>query len=328
MITKPWLYLNAARAHDWAPLFLTLYKLFPNRKTPEWKSFNWKNLQFKNRLGIAGGVDKDAEFLDAWWKMGSGFIELGTVTPQPQEPNPGQIIDRDNASQALWNKMGFPSGGAIEFRANLLQIENSPRQTPVFINIGKNRTTSLEEAHFDYEVLIDELSDLADAFVINISSPNTAGLRALQQADNLKKFLAPIIELNKKKLNLPLLLKISPDNSREELAAVINTAAEAGISGFILTNTTIKRKPSMKFSAEGGVSGAPLKELSIQNLKWTLEILGKHRNNFLIVSAGGVLTPEDVAERLHLGADLVQIYSALIFEGPGFFQKVAKHVLG
>lgn len=288
---------------------------------PVWQSFVWKGLVFKNPLGIAGGVDKNADFLRAWPSLGCGFVEVGTITPQPQEPNPGKILDRDRRASAMWNRMGFPSAGAEEARANLKAAR--PWSVPVFVNIGKNRDTANSEAAKDYVELIHYLHTQADAFVVNVSSPNTKGLRDLQEAASLKALLGPVVS-SAKIYRRPVLVKLSPDLSEDDLSRSIGVGAECGVDGFILTNTTLSRAPHSPFPPEGGVSGAPLKDLSLKALSQAVRILGDRRQDFLLVSVGGVMTPEDVFERLRLGADLVQVYSALVFDGPGFFRRVAR----
>lgn len=321
MIKKPWLLLPPQWAHDLGPFGLKLFSLLHSGPTPEWKSFTWNNLHFKNPLGLAGGVDKNAESLNEWWDLGAGFVEVGTVTPRPQSANPGKIMDRDMEHKALWNKMGFPSHGANEVFFNLQDYEE--KKTPVFINIGKNRDTANENASDDYLYLIHRFKPQADAFVVNISSPNTKGLRDLQNKAALTKLLEPLVKASHGKDHKPILLKLSPDLNDDSLEEALNVAVELGIDGFVLTNTTLSRPQGITFPTEGGLSGAPLKPLSCQILQKSLQILGKHRPGKLIVSAGGAMTPEDVFERLQMGADLVEIYSALIFEGPGFFRNVA-----
>lgn len=320
---KPWLWLPPHLAHDLSPMALRFYGLFAEGSTPVWKSRVWRHLVFKNPLGIAGGVDKNAESLRGWWALGAGFIEVGTVTPRPQDPNPGRIMDRHLPSASLWNRMGFPSEGAEEVLGNLRA--HRPFRTPIFINIGKNRSTPNEEAGRDYLELIRTFAGHGDAGVVNISSPNTKGLRDLQQTENFKKFLEPLINEAQKR-NWPLLIKLSPDMETHALAESVNTATEMGIDGFVLTNTTLSRFAGSPYPSEGGVSGAPLRSLSLQALKTALHTLGDRRTGKLIISVGGVMTAEDVFERLSLGADLVQVYSALILEGPGFFRKVAQKV--
>lgn len=318
---KPWLWLPPHWAHDLGPIALKIIGQFSENPPPTWKTFLWRGLVFKNPLGIAGGVDKNAEGIRGWWALGAGFLEIGTVTPLPQEPNPGKIMDRHLPSRSLWNRMGFPSAGAKEVRANLKALK--PYRTPVFVNIGKNRQTPNESAVQDYLSLIQDFAGLADAFVVNISSPNTSGLRDLQGPETLGKLLTSLVNAARQ-FQTPLLLKLSPDMGLQALAEAVITADNAGVDGFILTNTTLSRPDNIPFPAEGGLSGAPLKDLSIKCLQTALTALGPRRAGKLIVSVGGVMTGADVFERLNLGADLVQVYSALVLEGPGFFRKVAR----
>lgn len=320
---KPWLWLPPKLAHDVSPLAIDFYSHFFNEKTPVWNSFSWNGIIFKNRLGLAGGVDKNADHLQAWQRLGCGFIEIGTVTPHPQKPNPGKIFDRSVADSALWNKMGFPSAGAEEVFYNLKNFKQVS-SLPVFVNIGKNRTTPNESAHFDYMSQVDLFSPLADAFVVNISSPNTQGLRDLANPSYLLPFLKPIcdvrLDLENKK---PLLLKLSPDLSSDELKKVIDTAMQVDIDGFVLTNTTLSRNTQKGFPVEGGVSGKPVQELSKNALITTIQHLAKEKSKKLVISVGGVMTAADVFERINIGADLVEVYSTLIFSGLNFFRKVA-----
>ncbi|RYZ67514.1 MAG: quinone-dependent dihydroorotate dehydrogenase [Proteobacteria bacterium] len=319
---KPWLLLPPQWAHDLGPFGLKLLSLFENQPTPAWKSFTWKSLVFKNPLGIAGGVDKNAESLPEWWKLGIGFAEIGTVTPLPQSANPGKIMDRNMSEKALWNKMGFPGEGADEVLYNL-RAYGERKPTPVFVNIGKNRDTAADFAVNDYVYLIDRLRAEADAFVVNISSPNTKGLRDFQNKHALADLLEPILARAKTGDAKPVLLKLSPDLDDESLESALLTATRLGVDGFVLTNTTLTRPAGIAFPAEGGLSGAPLKPLATEILRKSLQILGEKRKGQLIVSVGGVMSADDVFERLQMGADLVEIYSALIFEGPGFFRNVA-----
>lgn len=312
---KPWLYLSAHWAHKLSPLFLPLWGYWGEQEIPQWKSVKWRNLYFPNPVGIAGGVDKNGELISTWWKLGSGFLELGTVTPYSQKANAGKILDRDLASHTLWNKMGFPNKGAQALYDQLLPYVEM-RPTPIFANIGKNRTTPNHFAAEDYCFSIERLNPLVDGFVINVSSPNTQGLRALQSEDQIKI----LIEAVRKKTKKALLIKLSPDIEEKEFEKIILTCAQCGADGFVLTNTTTSRSSSLPYPKEGGVSGLYLANLSRQALRNTISILGKSRENMLIISVGGILTPEDVNERLILGADLVEIYSALVFYGPRFFQ--------
>ncbi len=320
---KPWLWLPPKLAHDLSPLALPLYSTIYGKPIPAWKSFAWRDLTFKNPLGIAGGVDKNAENLKDWWALGCGFVEVGTVTPRPQEANPGRIMDRDLQQRSLWNRMGFPSHGGDEVFFNLNSYGPYYR-TPIFVNIGKNRETPNEEAVADYLQLIDKFRPTADVFVVNVSSPNTLGLRDLQNKENLSRLVGMVMQKVSHYQPTPVLVKLSPDIDPEVLAETVLLCHDLGVDGFVLTNTTLARPPGCKYPPEGGLSGEPLKDLSQQALQTTLRALGSKRKDKLIISAGGILTAEDVFRRLELGADLIQVYSALIFEGPGFFHQVAK----
>lgn len=319
---KPWLWLSPQFAHDIAPLALRLGAAFQNDEIPIWQPLKWNGLSFPNRLGLAGGADKDGETIEDWWAYGAGFVEVGTITPKPQGSNPGVIMNRDLASRALWNRMGFPGHGVDVARENLKDLPPR-RRTPVFVNIGKNRDTSNDDAAKDYATCMQVLDGLADAFVVNISSPNTTGLRELLQPRRFQKFLGGVLAAKNKieASNTPVLLKVSPDADDDDLRTVVTVACDLGIDGFIATNTTLAREHGSPFPPEGGVSGAPLAARSKEVLQLVRATTGANK---LIVSVGGVLTPDDVRERLVLGADLVQVYSALIFEGPGFFRAVAR----
>lgn len=318
---KPWLLIPPGWAHDLAPLVLPIYALMNGKKTPAWRSFTWRGLEFQNPLGIAGGVDKNAENLKEWWSLGCGFVEVGTVTPRPQLANPGKILDRDKTHFSLWNRMGFPSHGADEVFYNLTSYAPNFR-TPVFVNIGKNRDTANEDALQDYSFLIDKFRPVADAFVVNISSPNTKGLRDLQSRENLEHLIAPIVAKVSHYQPTPVLVKLSPDLGEEALIQAVNICHDLGVDGFVLTNTTLSRHQGCSYPEEGGLSGKPLADLSRQALKVAQEALGAKRQGKLLVSVGGLMTPEDVVERLNEGADLVQAYSALSFHGPSFFLDV------
>lgn len=323
---RPWFWLPAKISHSLSGLGIEAVACLTSESAVaqnlEWKSFTWKGLHFKNPLGIAGGLDKDAQHVRAWQKLGAGFIEIGTVTPKPQKGNPGTVIDRSLKQKALWNKLGFPSKGS-DFVFNRLQKLNkkSSKKSTLFVNIGKNRETDLEKAGDDYLYLVEKFRLQADALVVNISSPNTPGLRSLAQTSHLQNWLGRVITSASP---TPVLLKLSPDMSDQDFKDTVLLAVKEGISGFILTNTTVSRSADLPFPAEGGVSGLPLKEKSLLALEQIQTILGSQRSSLLIVSCGGVMTADDVFDRLKRGADLVQTYSALVFNGPGFLKDVAQ----
>lgn len=327
MAIKPWLWMPAQWSHHIAPLALPiaaqLSKTCGDANTPEWKSFHWRGLHFANPLGVAGGVDKEGYQLLSWQALGAGFMEVGTITPRPQGPNPGKIIDRDSATRSLWNKMGFPNQGIEALKKNLDKIKDDLK-IPLFINIGKNRETPNENAVDDYLKCITGLKNETSVFVINISSPNTKGLRDLQNLEVIRKLLKP---LRQAASDHSLLLKLSPDLTADALKDLLDVCLQENINGVILTNTTQQRPlNNLPFSAsEGGVSGAPLRDISRKALVDTIKHVGNDKNKLLIVSVGGVTDIEEVEWRLNHGAHLVETYSALIFDGPFFFKKAAKH---
>ena len=344
---RPWLLLPAKLAHDIAPFGLDLAASFSREVPANVQAFDWsrksRTLRFRNPLGLAGGVDKDGTQIWGWHHFGAGFVEIGTVTPKAQTPNPGRIIGRDTQHEALWNRMGFPGRGAAYARAMIrdfrrdestyLTEHREATRLPILINIGKQRETSLDKASADYTWLIDFFSERnrfsetahADTFVINISSPNTKGLRELFSRDRLYEFLAPIAE-RLEFHGTPGLLKLSPDMDSETLQSAIDVSVRLDLDGFVATNTTAARPSGISFPTEGGLSGGPLRLRARQVLQTVIEELGTRRHGRLIISAGGVLNGEEAATRLSLGADLVETYSGLVFHGPKFFDRALRHL--
>lgn len=315
-------YLPSHLTHFLLPYYFFFRKLFFKAHIYEWNSFRWKNLYFKNPLGIAGGLDKSASLVEAWWTYGPGFIEVGTLTPKKQKPNAGSILKKNNSQKALWNYMGFPNKG-VEYACQKLKELKKPYFTPIFSSIGKNRSTSNENALGDYLFLMEKLHSDVDGFIINISSPNTQNLRDMFQADALKNFIRPLV-LKGASVSKPVLLKLSPDLSEEEFLNVIKISDQEGIDGWVIGNSTLKRNFKNNFPKYGGVSGKPLSDTAQSFLKLLVEYLKERRNSKLIISCGGVLTSEDVYKRLEMGAHLVQVYSALVFNGLDFFEKTSQ----
>lgn len=322
-LKRPWLWLPSRLAHDLSPYVLPLLSGLQPSFDKNLKSKEWRGLHFANPLGIAGGVDKNGHCLKAWSHLGCGFLEVGTVTPQPQGPNFGRIMDRDIRHQALWNKMGFPNMGMSALVKTLKAVK--PQLTaPLLVNVGKNRWTDNQWAFKDYAQCVQGLAVFADAFVINLSSPNTEGLRDLLSESELLGFLSSLRnECEGRDGHKPFLLKLSPDMNEQTLLMVLQIS-KPFVDGWILTNTTKSRAPELKFPMEsGGVSGQPLKELSIQALRLAAPIK-KANPEKLLISVGGVDAAEDVCERLELGADLIQVYSSLVFGGPFYFKRIIK----
>ena len=313
-------------AHHTAQLLLSLYsQIANNKKPPQWHSVNWRGLHFPNPLSPAGGIDKNAKHLSAWWALGAGFIEVGTITPLPQKPNPGATLKRSYQQSTLWNHLGFPNAGVSAIQKNLKKWEHI-RPTPLFANIGKNRQTPNEHATQDYLKCIRALSPYVDAFVINISSPNTQGLTQLCKPSQLKALLTEIQKtLSKLKKQIPFLIKWSIDMEEKDFLQSIDIALECGVGGHIICNSSLQRSASSLWPAYGGLSGAPLQKISSERLKLVQKHLGQERQNQLLVSVGGILTAKEVFERLNMGADLVQVYSALVFKGPLFLKHTAHY---
>jgi dihydroorotate dehydrogenase len=285
-------------------------------------------LHFPNPVGLAAGFDKDAKLFDELGYYGFGFIEIGTLTPEPQPGNEKPRMFRLPSDEALINRMGFNNGGA-KAAAELLK----KRKTRIIIggNIGKNKITPNEEADSDYEKCFEVLFDHVDYFVVNVSSPNTPNLRALQDKEPLTRLLNKVKFLNARKQNpKPVLLKIAPDLSNEQLDDIIAIVRETKIDGVIATNTTIDRSNLQTPNVEvekmgaGGLSGRPLTKRSTEVVRYLSEKSGKQ---FPIIAVGGIHTGEDAIEKLNAGASLVQVYTGFIYEGPSIAKKINKAII-
>ncbi len=319
---RPYLLLPSSWTHKIVvPIFLKWRALFCTKQNFKWKSFQWRSLFFNNPLGLAAGMDKSAEYIQGWSTYGPSFIEVGTVTPEAQKSNRGSTLKKSLAHNSLWNYMGFPNKG-VDFV--LHQLKHQKLDLPLFISIGKNRDTPIEEAYKDYQYLIKKLYPYASAFVINISSPNTHQLRKLFEPD----FFSPFLNAVKESLlsispSSPLLLKMNPDLSDDHFLQTIDRSEEF-VDGWVICNTTRSNK-HCGFPDQGGISGQFLTSRSEFLLEKTIQHLGAQRKKRkLIISSGGVMTSQDVHKRLLIGADLVQVYSALVFQGPMFFKKIYK----
>jgi dihydroorotate dehydrogenase len=285
-------------------------------------------LRFPNPVGMAAGFDKEARLYNPLSHFGFGHVEVGTVTPEPQPGNPRPRLFRLPADQALINRMGFNNHGLKAF------IENMRRHKPRVIiggNIGKNTLTPMEQAAADYCRCFRELFPYVDYFTVNVSCPNIAGLSQLQDKDELVSLLRAIQEINRAQAApRPVLLKISPDLTREQLDEVLEVVRLTGLSGIIATNTSrlregLKSPPTeVAQCGQGGLSGAPLRD------KATATIAYLHRQSgggVPLIASGGVITPEDALEKLRAGASLVQVYTGFIYEGPSQVKRILKAIL-
>ena len=304
-------------------------------------------LDFKNPVGLAAGYDKDGVAIKGLSALGFGHVEIGTVTPKPQAGNPSPRIFRLLEDDAVINRMGFPSKGSefVQMQLNPSLRSNwiervtgfSPRKkqaakknwnTILGVNLGKNKDTPNEEAVFDYLALLQNFAGLADYLTVNVSSPNTVGLRNLQGREALEKLLSQLhqqrlIEQAKHKKRIPILVKLAPDLSEAELDEAIEVILSSRMDGVIVTNTTLGREGlrSNQKGESGGLSGSPLTVKSEAVLHQTLK---RVNGEIPVVSAGGIMNPDDAKRRLGMGAALVQVYTGLIYRGPALAQEIVK----
>ena len=337
-IIKSFLFLlNPEKAHYFTfsilkfsnkiPGFPALFRLF--------YSFNHSKLEktvfgihFKNSVGLAAGMDKDAKVFNEMANLGFGHIEIGTVTPKAQPGNDKPRSFRLTKNEALINRMGFNNEGAKAAAERLKHRKY--KDVIIGGNIGKNKTTPNEDAINDYEICFNELFDVVDYFVVNVSSPNTPNLRDLQEKEPLTKLLNHLQTINSKKnKSKPILLKIAPDLTNSQLDDIIDIVKTTKIAGLIATNTTISRegldytKTEVESFGAGGLSGKPLTERSTEVIRYLKQ---KSNNGFPIIGVGGIHSAADAIEKLNAGADLVQIYTGFIYEGPGLIKKINKAV--
>ena len=340
-LTRPLLFgMDAEAAHDF-----TMDMLARGQHTPlQWAWCNetvndpvtLAGLQFPNRVGMAAGLDKNARCIDALGAMGFGFVEVGTVTPKAQPGNPKPRMFRLPEARALINRLGFNNEGLEAFLRNVQQAQfrkQTRQQRPMLLglNIGKNATTPIENATSDYLICLEGVYPHADYVTVNISSPNTQNLRALQSDAALDALLGAIAErrealATQHQRRVPVFVKIAPDLDEAQVAVIAATLQRHGMDGVIATNTTISRTAvqGMRHAEEtGGLSGAPVLEASNQVIRQLRAALG---SGFPIIGVGGILSADDAVSKIRAGADVVQIYTGLIYEGPALVAKAAKAI--
>ncbi len=286
-------------------------------------------IKFPNPVGLAAGFDKDAKLYKELSNLGFGFIEIGTVTPKPQDGNEKPRIFRLIEDNALINRMGFNNGGVEEAVERLKSnpLQGDKKRVLIGGNIGKNKVTPNEEAVNDYIICFEALFDYVDYFVVNVSSPNTPNLRALQEKKPLTDLLQTLQDKNNlKKKRKPILLKIAPDLTDEQLLDIIEIVSITKIDGVIATNTTISRDgiSSENKDEMGGLSGKPLTKRATEVIRFLSE---KSNKAFPIIGVGGIHSAEDALEKLDAGADLIQLYTGFIYEGPGLIKEINKAIL-
>ena len=325
-LLKPVLFaVDPELAHDVSlEMLQQFHRLLPKRRVE--RPIRVMGLDFPNPVGLAAGLDKNADYLDGLSRLGFGFIEVGSVTPRPQPGNPQPRIFRLTRQRSLINRMGFNNKG-VDYLVE--RVRDRPRDYVLGINIGKNRDTPLERALDDYRAGFEKVYPYADYIAINISSPNTPGLRELQNEVALEGLLAGIDELRRRledrhQLHRPLALKLSPDLDPRAIPEIADTLRRHRVDCLIATNTTLDRGPveGHRLAAEnGGLSGAALCERSREVLEAFAREL---RGELPIISVGGIDSVEEARLRLELGASLIQIYTGLIYRGPGLVNRIAR----
>ena len=285
-------------------------------------------LTFKNQIGLGAGFDKNAFYLEELQVLGFGFVEIGTATPVGQKGNEMPRLFRLTRDKALINRMGFNNDGVkiIANRIRTYRKRNPGSDLIIGGNIGKNKTTPNSDAWQDYEICFRELFDCVDYFVVNVSSPNTPGLRELQEKESLRKILSQLQMINSQQpIAKPLLLKIAPDLTQTQIDDVIALALEIKLDGLVATNTTLSRS-SLRISADtvqamgaGGLSGMPLKEKSTEMVKYIHQQTG---GSIPLIASGGVFTAEDAKEKFAAGASLIQVWTGFIYEGPAIVKNI------
>lgn len=309
-------------AYSIAPFRGILKSMFVPKAKPGMERTLW-GITFSNPVGLAAGFDKDARFTDSLACLGFGFIEIGTLTPRPQPGNPKPRLFRLPADKALINRMGFNNGGVD---AAVERLKRRKERIIIGGNIGKNKDTDNEKATDDYEACFIRLYEVVDYFVVNVSSPNTPGLRALQDKEPLTKLLSRLKELNSNRGgNKPILLKIAPDLTNEQLDDIVDIVKNTKLDGIVSSNTTISRAglqtPSSEVDAigAGGLSGAPLRQRATDVVRY---LHTKSNGAIPIIASGGIFTAADAQEKLDAGASLVQVYTGFIYEGPGIARNI------
>lgn len=334
-IAKAFLFrLNPERAHHITfslikfPGFAPIASLFYKKEHPSLHRHVF-GLDFRNPVGLAAGLDKNALAFDELGQIGFGFIEIGTVTPKAQPGNEKPRLFRLTRNEALINRMGFNNDGAKEAAARLRNRKD--KSLIIGGNIGKNKVTPNEDAVDDYIKCFNELFDVVDYFVVNVSSPNTPNLRDLQEKEPLTRLLQTLQQLNASKAKpKPILLKIAPDLTDTQLDDIIDIVKQSKIAGVIATNTTISRegldysKTEIEKLGMGGLSGKPLTKRSTEVIRY---LKHKSGNAFPVIGVGGIHSAEDALEKLEAGADLIQLYTGFIYHGPKLIKDINKRLI-
>ena len=337
-IIRPLLFkYNAENAHHLTFKILHLVSLLPGSKALLKKflqvrnpslSQNLMGLNFPNPVGLAAGFDKDAKLVPVWDSLGFGFVEIGTLTPLPQPGNPLPRLFRLPKDKAIINRMGFNNEGVAKA---VERLKKNKSRAIVGGNIGKNKNTPNEKALEDYIKAFEELYPVVDYFVVNVSSPNTPGLRELQEKEPLTKILNALQKKNNEKPQpKPVLLKIAPDLTNAQLDDITEIVKETKLAGVIATNTTVARenlsydKNFINTIGAGGLSGQPLEVRSTEVIKY---LRSKLDRDIIIIGVGGIISPNDAMEKINAGANLIQLYTGFIYEGPSLIKRINKKLI-
>jgi dihydroorotate dehydrogenase len=312
--------LDAERAHR---ATIKTLKLLPARRPPEFAAAlktRVAGIDFPTPIGLAAGFDKDAEVSEQMLSFGFGFVEVGTLTPRPQQGNPKPRLFRLREDRAVINRMGFNNGGQPAAYARLMECMHLPGV--IGVNVGANKDSTDRIA--DYVAGVRAMAPVAQYLTINISSPNTPGLRGLQDEGALEELLAAVHEVG---TNKPIFLKVAPDLGEGDPERIVRAAIDHGIDAIIVANTTISRPPlkSLLAPEAGGLSGAPLKPLALEALR---RFRRAAAGEIPLIGVGGIATAEDAWDRIRAGASLVQLYSAMVYEGPGIARRIAAGLAG
>ena len=272
-------------------------------------------MQFRNPLGLAAGMDKKAEAMKGWETLGFGFIEVGGITEHEQTGNPKPRMFRSSKHKALVNRMGFNNPGSVKMASHLSKTKKP--EVPLFLNVGKSKITSLEDAHLDYAKTVERCEQYVDGFVINVSSPNTPNLRELQKDEDLARIIEAVQIHSKQK---PVLVKIAPDLEDMQIKSIVDTARGLGCAGIVATNTTVSRPDEDGIMSQtGGLSGQPLKSRSTE----VIRLIADHTNGeWPIIGVGGISNADDAWEKITNGASLVQVYSSMVFNGASVIKNI------
>jgi dihydroorotate dehydrogenase len=327
-LVRPLLFrMNPETAHEFAMRVLRLAPRIPGALAllrsfaPPPRPRTLFGLEFRNRLGLAAGFDKNGVAIPAWEALGFGFVEIGTVTAQAQPGNPRPRLFRYPNEEALINRLGFNNDGANLIAERLCRLRDSPLapSIPIGVNLGKSKAAPLENAAGDYLDSFRRLAPVADYIVLNVSSPNTPGLRGLQEHDSLVGLLRVITDANAHlSLPKPVLLKIAPDLSEDSLAQIVSACERFALAGVIATNTTVDHSALRGADEAGGLSGRPLRERSTEVIR-----LLRSRTRLPIIGVGGIRDAASAREKLEAGAELLQLYTGYIFRGPGLLREIS-----